>query len=107
MNSLCQDVLPTSAQLSELNLDNNTGASIISENLSNDTNLPICYLFKNFWIELITVDDKYYQPTTIKNKVWQVLIHSSSENKTVIALGSYSSLLEAVLKTEQVISKWK
>lgn len=108
MNSLCKEVLPRYSQLPDLDLGSNTGASIVTQELSNSIEMPICYSFRSFWIELTSMScEKYDSRTDSKNIVWRALVHYGTGSKTVIALGSYTSRLEAAVKTEQIISKWQ
>lgn len=82
-------------------------SSILERELSDTKGFPSCYLFKNFWIELSPTTEKFHSEAIDTQHSWEALIHSQTQSKTVIAIGSYSTRLEAALKAERLILKWE
>lgn len=100
-----QDGLDDYQQLLNSEPNSNEGTSILEQELSDSSGFPSCYLFKDFWIELNPIRDQNRLSQNNK-KTWEALIHSNSYSQTVIAVGVYSTRLEAALKAEQIIQKW-
>lgn len=107
MYSLIKDAEETLGQIKQFDSDSKKGVSILQRELSDTNRFPSCYLFKDFWIELSLSTDRSYLKTASKHLLWEALIHSRSQTKTVIAIGSYPTRLEAALKAEQIILRWE
>lgn len=102
-----QDRLKKSSEILTFQVNSNEGNSILEQGISDTQGFPSCYIFKNYWIELSPIRFQYNPNRTNQQKLWEALIHSRNQSKTVIAAGSYSTRLEAALKAEEMITRWQ
>lgn len=91
----------------KFDLEAKEGVSILQQPLDDSQGLPSYYLFEGCWIELNFIPKKCNLKKDGSNQLWQAFIYFSTSNKTAVEVGTYSNRIQAALKAEQLIKRWK
>lgn len=91
-------------QLIQLGLTTKEAITTCAIEFNRVSQFPRNYNYKEFQIEIKPKTQVYGSQSESEKALWESLIHFP--NKTVVAVGSYLTQLEAALMAEKTINRW-